>query len=119
MPSILDALNEEMTRIQKLSELIAEDPKMEETILKFVGKKMDGPTNGAHNSRQHSRHPATTDSVRSSTLTRTITFIRRNGPSTRKEILEGTEMAEGSFVHFMRDSGRFHQGEDGRWELKN
>src|SRR5437867_367111 len=110
MSSMLDALQKEMERIKKLSELIAQDPKMEETILKFARERMDSTTNGATNShRQPSRRVETSDESQGSTLSRAITFMRRNGAATRKEILEGTEMAEGSFVHFMRDSGKFRR----------
>ena len=118
MSSMLDALREEMERIQKLSELIARDPKMEETILKFASERMDSTNNGAANGHpKRSRRVETSDESQGSTLSRAIAFIRRNGPATRKEILQGTEMAEGSFVHFIRDSGKFQQREDGRWEL--
>ena len=118
MSSMLDALNEEMTRIQKLSGLIEEDPKMEETILKFASERMAGAIHGATNGRhRRSRHLEKTDPSLSSTLNRTITFIQRHGPSTRQEILQGVEMAEGSFVHFVKNSGKFQQREDGRWEL--
>src|SRR5438105_1910682 len=83
------------------------EPKMEETILKIARERMDSTTNGATNShRQPSRRVETSDESQGSTLSRAITFMRRNGAATRKEILEGTEMAEGSFVHFMRDSGK-------------
>src|ERR1017187_1389292 len=110
MSSMLDALQEEMERIQKLSDLIAKDPKMEDTILKFASERMDSTTNRAANGhRKRSHLTETADDSKSSTLTRAIAFIRRNGPSTRKEILEGTEMAEGSFAHFMKDSGKFQQ----------
>jgi len=124
MSSMLDALNEEITRIQKLSELIAKDPKMEETILKFASEKMTGSTNGATHGRQkppHSRRAPRTQGTapqsQSSMLNRVITFIRTNGPSARHEILNSTKMAEGSFVHFMKDSGKFKQREDSKWEL--
>ena len=118
MLSMLTALNEEMARIQKLAKLIAEDPKMEETILKFASEKMASTANRAVNGHQkRSLHLESTDQSQGSTLNRAIAFIRRNGASTRKEILDGTEMKEGSFFHFMRDSGKFQQRDDGRWEL--
>jgi hypothetical protein len=118
MPSMLDALNKEVARLQKLSELIAEDPEMEETILKFASEKLAGTPGGLTNGhRKRSHRVETTDQPKSSTLTRAIAFIRRNGPSTRQEILEGAEMAGGSFVHFMKDSEKFQQREDGKWEL--
>ena len=42
-------------------------------------------------------------------------FIKAHGPSTRAEILAGTEIPEGSFTYCAKDKDLFVQGEDGKW----
>jgi len=42
-------------------------------------------------------------------------FINLHGPSTRAEILAGTDVPEGTFAYCMKDKERFVKGEDGKW----
>lgn len=42
-------------------------------------------------------------------------FIRAHGPSTRSEILSGTDVPGGTIAYCLRDATRFVRGEDGKW----
>ena len=42
-------------------------------------------------------------------------FIRANGPSTRSEILAGTDVPEGTIRYCLKDETRFVRDKDGKW----
>ncbi len=42
-------------------------------------------------------------------------FIRTHGPSTRSEILAGTDIPKGTIAYCLNDKTRFVDGDDGKW----
>ena len=113
MSSMRDALREEINRIKKLLDLIAEDPRMEDTIRKFAATPPSA--NGSSGRTRTSRNA---DTPATGFLAKAIEFVGQKGSATRQEIMVATGIAGGSFSHFIRDSGKFVQSDDGRWELK-
>ena len=112
MSSMKDALREEIARIKRLLDLIAEDPKMEDTIRKFA------TATPSVNGGGRTRASRSTETPITGFLAEALKFVEQHGPSTRQEIMTATRIAPGSFTHFIRDSGKFTHREDGRWELK-
>jgi hypothetical protein len=42
-------------------------------------------------------------------------FIKTHGPSTRSEILAGTDVPDGTIAYCLHDETRFVRGEDEKW----
>jgi hypothetical protein len=115
--ALKDNLKEEITRIKRLMALLDEDPKMEDTIRKLAGEHMLNGSGSSTNGRTRARVIKPTEGAETGILAKAIEHVQHNGPSTRQEILAATGMPGGSFSHFVRKSGKFIQGVDGKWAL--